>query len=134
MSKNRATISSGNGEKFCLNKEAFMSTLKRKLKELFKENLRLRQDHLKFRLKWKEENGKSEMLRMLFMKQADSLKPRRWSSVRHINKWTDQGRRQKRWPFGELDEEFAVWNRIELDIFGFVCDLRRKRRGSTIEN
>ena len=50
------------------------------------------------------------------------------------HEWTDQARRQKRWSFGELDEEFAVWKRIELDIFGFVCDLRRKRRGSTIEN
>ena len=70
---------------FCLNREAFMNTLKRKLNELFKDNLQHRQDYRKLRLNWTEENVKEEMLILLFMKLADSLNPRGWSSIRRIN-------------------------------------------------
>ena len=62
---------------FCLNRKAFMNSLIRKLIELFKKNLRLRQDYLKHRLKWTEENRKGEMLILLFMKLADSVNPRK---------------------------------------------------------
>ena len=55
-----------------------MYSLKRELIKLFKENLRLRQDYLKRRLNWTEENGKGEILILLFVKLACSSSPRRW--------------------------------------------------------
>ena len=72
-------------ERILLNKEALMNTLKRKLNELFKDNLKFRKDYLRFRLKQTEENGKGGMLRLLFMKLADSLNPRKCSSIWQTN-------------------------------------------------
>ena len=43
-------------------KEIFMTSLKRKLIKLVKENLQLGQDYLKRSLDWTGENGKCEML------------------------------------------------------------------------
>ena len=57
-------------------KKAFMNTLKGKLIELFKENMQLRQDYVKRRLNWTEENGTGEMLILLFLELADILNPR----------------------------------------------------------
>ena len=62
-----------------------MDSLKRQLIELFKENLRLRQDDLKRTLNWTEESGKGGVMILLFVKLADSLNPRGWSSIRRIN-------------------------------------------------
>ena len=62
-----------------------MNTLKSKLNELFKENMKLRQDYLKRKLNWTEGNGKEEMLILLFMKLPDSLNPREWVSIRRTN-------------------------------------------------
>ena len=39
-----------------------MNTLKTKLNELFEENVQLREDYLRLRLKWTEEVGKEEIL------------------------------------------------------------------------
>ena len=96
------------GEKFCLNGEAVVKTLKRKLIELFKENLRLRQDYLKHRLKSTEESGKGEMLIMFFTKLADSLNPRGWNSIRRI-KLSDQAQREKSWQCEELEMRNTVF-------------------------
>ena len=49
-----------------------------------KVNLRLRPDYLTHKLNWTEENGKDEMLILLFMKLADSSNLRGWSSVKRI--------------------------------------------------
>ena len=57
-----AIFSNAKRRKFCLNREAFMNTLRRKLNELFKENLPLQRDHLKRRLNWIGKNGKGDML------------------------------------------------------------------------
>ena len=50
--------------------------LKRQLIMFFKVNLRLRQDHLKRSLICTQENGKCEMLILLFKKLACSFNPR----------------------------------------------------------
>ena len=62
-----------------------MNRLKRKLLDLFEDNLQLRQDYLKRRLKLTEEKGRGKMLILLFMKLADSLNPREWNSIRQLN-------------------------------------------------
>ena len=58
--------------------------MKRKLNELIRENLRLRHDYLKRRVKLTEENVKGEMLILLFMKLANILNPREWNSIAQI--------------------------------------------------
>ena len=63
-------------KKILSEQKAFMNTLKRKLIELFKENMQLRQDYVKRRLNWTEENGTGEMLILLFLELADILNPR----------------------------------------------------------
>ena len=65
-----------------MNREATRTTLKSKLNELFKENLQLTQGYLRQRLTWTKEIGKEEMLILLFVKLADSLNLREWSSIR----------------------------------------------------
>ena len=52
---------------------------------LFKEELPLRQDYLKRSLSWTEENGKREMLMLLFMELACSSNPRGWNFIWQIN-------------------------------------------------
>ena len=52
-----------------------MNSLKRKLIELFEENLRLRPENLMGKLNSTEENGKGEKLLLLCMKLTDSLNP-----------------------------------------------------------
>ena len=118
----------------CLNREAFTNSLKKKLVELFKENLWLRQDCLKRRLKWIEENVKYVLL-IFFKKLADGLNPRGWNSIRQINGLI-KVKRGKSWLCEELDmrntafqedrvrgiaknsknyENFAVLKQRELD-------------------
>ena len=63
-----------------------MNTLKRKLNELLKNNLQPRQDYLKRRLNWTGKNGKGAKLILLFMKLAESLMPRGWSTIRQTNR------------------------------------------------
>ena len=58
---------------FCLNREAFMTTLKRKLNELFKDNLQLGQDDVRQRVNWTRSNAKEETLMLLLLKLADSF-------------------------------------------------------------
>ena len=62
-----------------------MTTLKRKLNQLFKDNLQLIQHYLKQRPNWTRENGKEGMVILLFVKIADILNLREWSSIRRSN-------------------------------------------------
>ena len=62
-----------------------MLTLRRKLNQLFRENVQLREDCLRLRLTWTEEKGKGEMQKLLSMTLADILNPREGSSIRRIN-------------------------------------------------
>ena len=87
-------------KKFCPNRAAFMNTLKRKLIGLFNDILHLRQDYLKRRLNWTEENEIGEMLILIFLKMADILDPREWNSIRQINclirlEWDKSGPREE---------------------------------------
>ena len=77
------------GRKYCLNREAFMNTLKRKLNELFKDNLQLRQDYLRRKLNWTEEIGKGGKLALLSEKLTDSLNPRGWNSIKRTGNVTN---------------------------------------------
>ena len=62
-----------------------MNTLKRKLNELLNDSVQLRKDYLRLRLKWTEELGKEDMRMLLYTKLADSLNPRKGSSIRRTN-------------------------------------------------
>ena len=74
-------------KEFCLNRKSFMNSLKRKLIELFKDNLRLKQDYLNRRPNWPEESGKGEML--IFVKVVDSSNPRGWEKrAGYVKNWT----------------------------------------------
>ena len=57
----------------------------KRISQLLKVNLRLRQDYLKRRVNWTELNGKDEMLIQFFVNLSDSLNRRGWNSVRRTN-------------------------------------------------
>ena len=76
-----------------------MNTVKSKANELFEENVQLGEDILGLRLKWTEEIGKQELLKLLSVKQIESLNHRDWSSIRRINGF-DQAQKRK---------ELVIW-------------------------
>ena len=100
-----------------------MNTLKRKLNKRFKDNLQLRQDYLRRRLNWTEENGKEEMLILLFTKVADSLNPRKWSSVRRTN-WLIRFE-GKNSLFGELNVRNRACQEDRAKDYQEIEDIRR---------
>ena len=86
---------------FSPSRKTFMNSLKRKLIELFKENLQLRQDYLKRRLNWTGKSGEGAVLILLSMKLADSSNPR-GLELYQANQLSDQTQREKSWPSKEL--------------------------------
>ena len=92
-------------ERFYLTRKAFMTTLKRKLNELFKDDSQLRPDYLRQRLNRTRENGKEEMLILLFMsRQLESQR----MELCQANQLTDQAQKEKKWLFVELDRRNAA--------------------------
>ena len=69
----------------CPNKETFTTSSKRKLVMFFQENAQLREDYLKRRLNWTEENEECKMLILLLMKLACNSNLREWNSIGRIN-------------------------------------------------
>ena len=73
------------GKRFCLKKKIFITSSEGKLIKPSEKTVQLKQNYLKHRLNWTDENGRCRVLTELFMILASSFNSKGWNFIKRIN-------------------------------------------------